>query len=67
MEKGARIPQVRVPAAVQLLTGFSPYQPYCPAYEKKGTGHRKLLWVIFLEADPNTEDPNWVTKSQGSL
>lgn len=50
---------------MQLLAGVSPDQPHYPNDEKGWTGHRKLLWIIFLEANPDTQDPSSVTKSQG--
>lgn len=74
MCKGACIPQVSLPFTVQLLlsslpTSFSPYQPHCPSYEKWRIDiHRKLLWVIFLVANPNNqEDPDSVTTLKQNL
>ena len=75
MWKGTCILQVRVPLTVLFLpsclpTSFSPFKPQCPNYQEKWWKNdcRKLLWVIFLEANPNTEeDLDSVTKLQGSL
>lgn len=55
---------------IPLPTSLSPYQPHCPSHHEKWwrNGHRKLLGVIFLEANPSTQkDPDSVTKLLGNL